>query len=355
MATAPRASYRLQLGPELDLAKAAELADYLAELGVSHLYSSPLLQAAPGSAHGYDVVDPSRWSAELGGEAGFGVLLDALRKHELELLLDVVPNHMSTRAPENRWWWDVLENGPASRASGFFDVDWRGAERHQADRILLPILGKRYGSVLNEGELRLARDEGSFVLQVATQKLPIAPRSVDELLRDAAERAGSPLLEFLAYAHGALPLATNLDPASVERRHSHKEVLRGLLARLCREDPSAALAVDAAIGRWNADPERMHTLLERQNYRLAHWRGAARELDYRRFTDVSELVAVRVEDRRVFAESHGFVLERLARGEIAGLRIDHLDGLRDPRGYLDWIALSAPAGVDRGREDPGDG
>ena len=342
MAHAPRASYRLQLGPDLDFAKAAELADYLQELGVSHLYSSPLLQAAPGSRHGYDVVDPTRWNAELGGEAGFAVLLDGLRKHELELLLDVVPNHMSTHVPENRWWWDVLENGPASRTADFFDVDWRAAGRRQSHRILLPILGKRYGSALYASELRLAREDGAFVLHVAGQKLPIAPRSVDGLLREAAEGAASPLLEFLAHAHGALPRATSLDPASVERRHRHKEVLRGLLARLCREDASAAQAVDRAVARWNAEPERLHALLERQNYRLAHWRGGAEQLDYRRFFDVSELVGMRVEERRVFSESHAFVLEQLARGEIAGLRIDHLDGLRDPRGYLDWVAVCAP-------------
>ena len=338
----PLASYRLQLGPELDFVGAAQLADYLAELGVSHLYVSPALQAAPGSSHGYDVVDPTRLNVELGGESGFRMLLQTLRKHELQILLDVVPNHMATRVPENRWWWDVLENGPASRMSRFFDVDWRAAERKLAHRILLPILARQYGQELASGEIVLERADGAFALRVGGQTLPIAPRSVDALLRHAAQRADSPLLEFLAHAHGSLPLSTEADPESIERRHRHREVLRDLLARACEEDACVDRALDASVARWNADPDRLHALLERQNYRLAHWRSAARELQYRRFVDVSDLVALRVEDPRVFAETHALVLERIAKGEIDGLRIDHVDGLRDPRGYLEWLAAAAP-------------
>jgi (1->4)-alpha-D-glucan 1-alpha-D-glucosylmutase len=338
----PRASYRLQLGPGLDLEAAARLADYLAELGVSHVYCSPILQAGPGSSHGYDVVDPTRVSRELGGESGYRALVQALRKHDLELLLDVVPNHMATHVPENRWWWDVLENGPASRMARFFDVDWRAAERKLSHRILLPILSGQYGQELGRGAFRLARDGGGFALHVADQTLPIAPRSADTLLRHAAERADSALLEFLAHAHGALPLSTEADPERLERRHRHKEVLRALLARLCDEEPGVAAAIEAALVHWNGDPDAMHDLLERQNYRLAHWRTAARELSYRRFFDVSELVALRVEDPRVFAETHAFVLELVAEDEVQGLRVDHVDGLRDPRGYLEWLSSAAP-------------
>ncbi|HTO09590.1 MAG TPA: malto-oligosyltrehalose synthase [Myxococcota bacterium] len=342
MSSEPRAAYRLQLGGALDFEAAAQLVEYLAGLGVSHVYCSPVLQAAPGSAHGYDVVDPSRVSAELGGEAGWRSLVQACGKHELGLLVDVVPNHMATRAPENRWWWDVLENGPASRMARFFDVDWRGAERRLAHRILLPILPSHYGDELALGRLRLARAGGGFTLQAGDQVLPIAPRSVDGLLRDASERVSSPLLEFLAHAHGVLPLSTDADPKRLDRRHRHKEVLRDLLVRLCADEPDAARAIDASVARWNSDPELLHSLLERQNYRLAHWRTAARELSYRRFFDVADLVAVRVEDRTVFAETHAALLERVAAGEIAGLRVDHVDGLRDPRGYLEWLAAAAP-------------
>ncbi|HTO55820.1 MAG TPA: malto-oligosyltrehalose synthase [Myxococcota bacterium] len=338
----PRASYRLQLQAGLDLEAASKLADYLAELGVSHVYCSPILQAGPGSSHGYDVVDPTRVSRELGGESGYRALVQALRKHDLSLLLDIVPNHMATHAPENRWWWDVLENGPASRMARFFDVDWRAAERKLSHRILLPILSGQYGQELGRGAFRLERDGGGFVLHVGDQTLPIAPRSADALLHDASARADSALLEFLAHAHGSLPLSTEADPERLERRHRHKEVLRTLLARLCDEEPRVARAIASALARWNADPDLMHGLLERQNYRLAHWRTAARELSYRRFFDVSELVALRIEDPRVFAETHAFVLELVAEAEVQGLRVDHVDGLRDPRGYLEWLATAAP-------------
>lgn len=339
-----RASYRLQLGPGLGFAGTAELAEYLAALGVSHAYASPLLQAAPDSSHGYDVVDPREFSAGLGGESGWRELQDALQKHGLELLLDLVPNHMATRAPENRWWWDVLENGPASQSAAFFDVDWRAAERKLAHRILLPILPCHYDRALAEGALRLdlADDLGSFVVEAAGRRLPIAPRSIDGLLRAAAGAAQSPELEFLAHAHGSLPLASAADAESSQRRHRHKEVLRGLLARLAREDPQVAASLRAATACWNADPELLHALLERQNYRLAYWRTASHELGYRRFFDVSELIGLRVEDPRVRAATHALVLQHVRRGEIDGLRIDHVDGLRDPQGYLDWLAAQAP-------------
>jgi len=339
-----RATYRLQLGPDLDLQGAAELAEYLAALGVSHLYCSPLLQAASDSEHGYDVVDPRRVSAQLGGEAGYHALLEVLQKHGLDLLLDWVPNHMATRAPENRWWWDVLENGPASQAAAFFDVDWRAAERKLAHRILLPILPRHYGRALEAGELRLAlaEDCGGLVLHAASRTLPIAPRSIDAVLRAAAQAAESSELELVAFSHGTLPLASTADADAAGRRHRHKEVLRRQLARLLREAPRVAAALRGAIERWNADPELLHALLERQNYRLAHWRTASHELGYRRFFDVSELIGLRVEDPRVRAATHAFVLPHVRAGEIDGLRLDHIDGLRDPQGYLDWLAAEAP-------------
>jgi (1->4)-alpha-D-glucan 1-alpha-D-glucosylmutase len=344
--SAPRATYRLQLGAELGLIGAAELAEYLADLGVSHVYTSPILQAAEGSAHGYDVVDPTRVSRALGGESAFRELLDALRKQGLALLLDLVPNHMATSSPENRWWWDMLENGPASQSAAFFDVDWRAAERKLAHRILLPILATHYGRALAAGELRLAlaQDQGGFVLHAGARTLPIAPRSIDALLRAAASAAECSELEFLAHAHGSLPLASAADAEAARRRHRHKEVLRGQLARLVQGTPRVAAALKATVACWNGDPELLHALLERQNYRLAHWRTAAHELGYRRFFDVAGLIGLRVEEPRVREETHAFVLARVRAGEIDGLRIDHVDGLRDPLGYLEWLAESAPNG-----------
>jgi maltooligosyltrehalose synthase len=289
-------TYRVQLRAEFDFDAAAAVADYLSALGVSHLYCSPYLQAAAGSTHGYDVVDPTRVSEELGGEAGHQRLCLALAEHGLGQILDVVPNHMAITGPDNRWWWDVLENGPASRYADTFDVDWAPREERLRNLVLLPILDNHYGRVLEAGELRLGRDGGRFEVSYRAHRMPVAPRSLDEPLRAAAERCGSAELAFLADAFGELPEATATDRESGARRHRDKEVLAGLLARLAGERHEVAAAVDGEVAAINGDADRLDRLLSRQNYRLAWWRLAGRELDYRRFFDVSTLAGLRVED-----------------------------------------------------------
>jgi (1->4)-alpha-D-glucan 1-alpha-D-glucosylmutase len=335
-------TYRVQLRAEFDFDAAAAVADYLSALGVSHLYCSPYLQAAAGSTHGYDVVDPTRVSEELGGEAGHERLCLALAEHGLGQVLDIVPNHMAITGPDNRWWWDVLENGPASRYADTFDVDWAPREERLRNLVLLPILDNHYGRVLEAGELRLGRDGGRFEVSYHEHRMPVAPRSLDEPLRAAAERCGSAELAFLAGAFGDLPEATATDRESVARRHRDKEVLAGLLARLAGERHEVAAAVDSEVAAINGDPDRLDRLLSRQNYRLAWWRLAGRELDYRRFFDVSTLAGLRVEDERVFADTHVRVLDWVSRGLLDGLRIDHPDGLYDPGQYCRRLRAAAP-------------
>ena len=342
MSTEPRATYRVQMRQAFDFDAAANIADYLAALGVSHLYSSPILQASAGSAHGYDVVDPQRANAELGGAEGHARLLTALQRAGLGFVLDVVPNHMAISGRENAWWWDVLENGPSSRYAAYFDVDWDPPEAKLRNTVLMPILGDHYGRVLEAGDIRIAREGGSFVVRYYDHALPVAPRSLDAPLAQAAERCGSDELAFLADAFGQLPLASRTDATSAMRRHRDKEVLRRLLGDLCQRDTAVADAIDATLTELNATPQALDEMLERQNFRLTYWRAAERELDYRRFFDINTLVGLRAEDERVFDDTHALVLRWLADGALDGLRVDHIDGLRDPEAYLRRLRERAP-------------
>jgi (1->4)-alpha-D-glucan 1-alpha-D-glucosylmutase len=338
--TIPRATYRVQLHAGFTFDDAAERIPYLARLGISHLYTSPILQAAPGSTHGYDVIDHSRVNRELGGEAGFDRLTDALRAHDMGLVLDVVPNHMAI-VEGNRWWWDVLEHGPASRFAGHFDVDWDPPEARLRNVILLPILGDHYGRVLEAGGIRLARREGRLTVEVAARSLPLDPRSIGAVIADAAAAAESDELGFIGAALAELPPSTASDAADLERRQRDADVLGARLDELSAE-VELARALDVAVGTVNADPDRLDALLEEQNYRLALWRAASRDLGYRRFFDIDELIGLRMEEENVFRETHALVLDWLTSGRIDGVRIDHPDGLRDPAGYFSRLREAAP-------------
>ena len=329
--------YRLQLHAGFDFGSAAAIAPYLRRLGVSHLYCSPYLQAVPGSTHGYDVIDHGMVNTDLGGAEGLAALDRALRDNGLGQVLDIVPNHMAVAGRDNPWWWDVLENGPASRYAHYFDIDWDPPEHKLAATVLVPVLGDHYGRVLEAGELVLHRVDGSFVVRYHEHEVPVSPRSLDDLLAEAAATSASDDLAFLARAHARLPAATATAPAALTERHHDKEILRRQLDRLCRDQPTVAAAIDAEVARVNADPDRLDALLARQNYRLAYWRTAGRELDYRRFFDINTLVALRVEDPEVFAATHATVRDLLRQRVVDGLRIDHIDGLRDPGGYLERV------------------
>jgi (1->4)-alpha-D-glucan 1-alpha-D-glucosylmutase len=339
---APRATYRLQLHAGFTLADAAALADYLAALGVSHLYSSPVLQAVPGSTHGYDVVDHSRVNDQIGGAAGFKSLVDALRKQGMGLLLDIVPNHMAIVTPYNRWWWDVLENGTRSRYATYFDVDWDPPEARLPNIVLLPVLGDHYGRVLESGGLSIDRAADGFVVRYGDQAWPLSPASVGVVLSAAAERTASDELAFLAGAHERLDAVPHDDVVALRRRHRDKDVLKALVERLCRERPEVAEAVAAEIARINGNADDLDRLLEQQNYRLSFWRTASRDLGYRRFFDVNSLAGLRVEVDRVFRDTHDLALGWVQCGAVDGLRVDHPDGLHDPAGYFRRLQDARP-------------
>jgi (1->4)-alpha-D-glucan 1-alpha-D-glucosylmutase len=340
----PQATYRVQFHPGFGFAQAGELAGYLAELGITHLYCSPYLQAAPGSQHGYDVTDPHRVNAELGGPEAHAAMCAALGDNGLGQILDIVPNHMSIGGPGNPWWWDVLENGPSSQYARYFDVDWEPPEARLRNSVLLPVLGAQYGRVLEAGEIQVAREEAAFVIRYYDHKFPMAPRSLPVLLEPAARQCNSEELAFIADSFSQLPLATAVDRQSVRRRHRDKAVLLNLLGRLLRGHRPCVAAIDKVIAAINRDPAALHGLLERQNFRLAYWRAAGRDLAYRRFFDINTLAGLRMEDPQVFAETHELVLRWVSAGVLDGLRIDHIDGLRDPAQYLRRLREASPGG-----------
>ncbi|HUS21738.1 MAG TPA: malto-oligosyltrehalose synthase, partial [Aeromicrobium sp.] len=340
----PRATYRVQLQPAFGFEAAAGIADYLHRLGVSHFYSSPYLQAAPGSTHGYDVVDPRRVNDELGGPVAHQRFCATLGENDLGQILDIVPNHMAIGGPENPWWWDVLENGPSSRYARFFDVEWDSANPEFRATVLLPVLGDHYGRVLEANELTVSREKATFLVCYADRVFPVAPPALESLLVDAGRSGASEELVFIGESLGRLPASTATDRESMHRRHRGKEVLLQQLRRLLHDHVELATAVDDGVRRLNADVDRLDVFLGWQNYRLAFWRAARDDLDYRRFFDVTTLAGLRMEDEHVFNETHELVGQWLRDGLIDGVRVDHPDGLRDPRQYFERLRNLSPDG-----------
>jgi (1->4)-alpha-D-glucan 1-alpha-D-glucosylmutase len=337
-----RATYRLQLHADFGFDRAAAIADYLAELGISHAYCSPYLQAARGSTHGYDVIAHDRVNVELGGAAANERFVEALTVNALGQVLDIVPNHMAISTAENEWWADVLENGPSSRYAGYFDVEWAPPEARLRNTVLIPVLGDHYGRVLEAGQLVLARVGPDIRLSYAEHRYPLDPRSIGVLIRDAANRCGSDALAFVGDALSELPRPTATDRVSVRRRHRDSTVLRRWLERVLDEEPACAAALDDVVADLNAHRDRLHELLEAQSYRLAWWRSAGRDLGYRRFFDINTLIGLRMEDPQVFEDTHRLFLDWARRGVLDGLRVDHPDGLRDPEGYCERLSTAAP-------------
>ena len=336
----PRATYRVQLHAGFTFDDAAGIVDYLADLGVSHLYCSPFLQAAPGSTHGYDVVDHHRLNVELGGEPAYERLCAALDARGMSQLVDIVPNHMAISGRENAWWWDVLENGPSSRYAGYFDIDWDPPEERMRMRVLVPVLGDQVGRCIDRGEISLIRNGASFEFRYFDHAFPVSPRSFNDFLTAVGMRIHSDALVRVAIEFGRLPHSLASDRESVEKRHDDKEVLRGRLAELF-EAKAVTAAVDEAIDAFNRDPDAIDDLLERQNYRLAFWKVAGQDLDYRRFFDITTLIALRSENLFVFADTHEKIVDLIRAGKVTGLRIDHVDGLRDPAAYLHLLDQAA--------------
>ncbi|WP_303854204.1 malto-oligosyltrehalose synthase [Salinicola salarius] len=323
-----RATVRLQLHADFTFDDACRQVDYYAELGISHFYLSPFLASRAESAHGYDGIDPTRVDSELGGEAGLGRLVEALHAADMGILADIVPNHLAVGS-ENPWWQDVLAHGRASEYARFFDIDW---EQSGADgKLLLPFLGDRYVQVLEDGELTLAWDaeRAAFFVVYHEHRFPLNPAHTSALLASAAADAD-------ADRDGLQPERVRSSEISHEERRGDDPLIAATLAR---HDPATE------EGR-----ARLHALLERQAYRLAYWRTANDALNWRRFFDITELVGVRVEDESVFDLSHAYVLSLVERGWIDGLRIDHIDGLADPRGYALRLRARLDAIAERRQE-----
>jgi len=329
LAGLPRATLRLQFHRGFTLDDATRLIPYAARLGVSHLYASPLFTARPGSTHGYDVIDPNRVNPELGSEAALRRLVTALRANGMGLILDIVPNHMAVGGGHgsggNAWWQDVLEWGRASPYAAFFDIDWQPPVRYLRGKVLAPFLGRPYAQCLAAGEIGLVFDaeEGRLVATYFEHAFPLAPRDYPAVFGegDAALAAIVRPLAGLSSSRRLVTAARNVAAATRQR-------LR---------DPTLAPAIARALARFDTrSPEgqaRLHNVLERQAYRLAWWR-AAEDINWRRFFDIIGLAGLRVEQPAVFEATHAGVLRLYAEGLIDGVRVDHIDGLADPAGYL---------------------
>jgi (1->4)-alpha-D-glucan 1-alpha-D-glucosylmutase len=337
----PLATYRLQLHSEFGFDAAAELADYLRDLGVSHVYCSPYLQAAPGSKHGYDVVDHHKVNEELGGSDGHDRFCKRLGECNLGQVLDIVPNHMAISGRRNRLWWDVWENGPSSRYAPFFDINWHPRDVKLQNKLLVPVLDDHYGRVLNRGELKVQRRGAEFFVAYHDNEFPLSPRSLGMILNSTGKETGSDYLTFLSDAITNLPVATATDRASKTIRQRGKTVIKRLLEQLLNDTPFIAEAIDTTINAVNKDVDQLDRILEQQNYRLAFWQTAKQELPYRRFFDVNTLVGLRLENPRVFADTHALILRWLQEGTLDGIRIDHPDGLQDPKKYFDRLRTRA--------------
>jgi (1->4)-alpha-D-glucan 1-alpha-D-glucosylmutase len=337
----PSSTYRLQLHSGFTFDDAAAIADYLKALGISHVYCSPYLQAVPGSMHGYDVVDPKMPNQELGGEEGFARFCRRLDELGLGQILDVVPNHMAI-GPHNRYWWDVLENGPSSRYADWFDIDWQSSEVKLQNKILVPVLGDQYGRVLSGGQIKLEGDSAGFRVRYLDHLFPLAPRSLSKVLWKAAAYARNDMLNFLADSFSRLPVPESIDRSVAMARHRDKTVIYSLLSRLCEEQKDACDDISRALNELNGAIDELDEILNQQNYRLAYWRTADQELGYRRFFDVNTLIGLRSEQEHVFLATHCRILEWLQSGVLDGVRVDHPDGLRDPKQYFERLRSRAP-------------
>jgi (1->4)-alpha-D-glucan 1-alpha-D-glucosylmutase len=335
----PLSTYRLQLNASFTFDHAAAIAGYLEDLGISHVYCSPYLQAAPGSMHGYDVVDHQKVNEELGGEEGHQRFCRRLSEIQLGQVLDIVPNHMAI-GHENRYWWDVLENGPSSRYATWFDIDWHSSEVKLQNKVLIPVLGDQYGRTLATGQIQIEQQGAEIRVRYADHLFPLAPRTLAAILQKAASSLHDDTLGFIADSLSRLPSPEANDPASIHERHRDKDVIFGLLAR-CAARKDVSMAITQAIMAINSDIDALDDLLNQQNYRLAYWRTADQELGYRRFFDVNSLIGLRMERPHVFDATHCRIFEWIDSGVLDGIRVDHPDGLRDPKQYFDRLRSRA--------------
>jgi (1->4)-alpha-D-glucan 1-alpha-D-glucosylmutase len=345
----PSSTYRLQLGPALPFRAAMDALPYLERLGAGALYVSPVLKARPGSTHGYDICDHTSINPDLGTADDLGRLAESAAQRGMGLVTDIVPNHVGVDPTVNLWWREVLENGPCSSYAEYFDIDWEPVTPHLRQKVLLPILGEQYGTVLERGELRLSFHDGQLWVHYFDHQLPVNPRQAPTVLslavphlEAAVGSTSQELTEFLSILTGLsnLPPYTDTSAESIATREREKGVLRQRLLRLVDESAATVQAIETAVQQANGTPgspesfDTLHALLEAQPYRLASWRTAMDEINYRRFFDINDLAGVRVEHETVFQATHARIAEWIAAGWIRGLRVDHPDGLFDPSGYF---------------------
>jgi glycogen operon protein len=355
-------TYRLQLHGDFGFKQALQALDYLSELGITDVYTSPLLAAVAGSKHGYDVVDHNCVNHELGSEEDFIAFSEGLKARGMGLLLDWVPNHMGIAGGHNRMWEDVLENGPNSRYAEHFDIDWQPARQDLCNRVLLPILGDQYGEVLERGELTLRFEDEKFRLAYFERRLPLGPKTLIPVLELVGTRTGlgeedaaQSELESILSALRHLPAPSDTRPEDKKERAREKEIIRQRFARLQAESNEVQAALKSALAELNGTPgiassfDALDRILSAQSYRLASWRVAAEEINYRRFFDINDLAALRMEVQAVFDEAHTLLFKWLEEGRVSALRLDHTDGLYDPRAYFE--ALQHKFGSEEGRSE----
>ncbi len=345
----PRATYRIQFNAQFTFKDAEALIPYLQDLGISDIYASPILKAFPGSTHGYDITDHSQLNPELGTRADFDQFVAGLHAHGMKLIVDVVPNHMGIAENSNAWWNDVLENGRSSAYASYFDIDWTPVKPELAGKVLIPILGDQYGQVLEAGQIQLAYQDGAFCLRYGPHQLPLAPGTYTQILtlpaaglKETLGETAEPVIELqsILTAISYLPGRSEADTAKIAERMREKEVIKRRIAALYNTNPEVQSAFAETITQFNGQVGAPHSfdlldeLINTQPYRMAYWRVAAEEINYRRFFDINTMAAIRVELLEVFNDTHHLIFDLIASGQISGLRIDHPDGLWNPPEYF---------------------
>ena len=338
----PRATYRVQLNKSFTFKDVTAIVPYLASLGISHVYCSPYFKSRAGSVHGYDVVDHNQLNPEIGTREDFENFVTALRSHNMGHILDIVPNHVGIMGSDNEWWMDVLENGQASRYADYFDIEWSPANPVLKGKVLVPVLGGAYGDVLAKGELvlRFERERGSFAVFYHEHRMPIDPQTYPLIIDRILARTYSGELENLRRGFMSLPDRHDPTDEQIAQRDEAKETLKRRFIALCGNEPPVCEAIESVVQSFAGIPDNnesfdaLHELLEVQSYRLASWRVAPDDINYRRFFDVNDLAGLRVENLTVFENTHRLLFELVGAGLIDGLRVDHPDGLRDPGQYF---------------------
>jgi (1->4)-alpha-D-glucan 1-alpha-D-glucosylmutase len=366
--TIPRATYRLQLNREFTFVQAKAIVPYLSALGISHCYISPILKARPGSMHGYDIVDHNSLNPEIGSPEDFDAFVSALHEHDMGLILDIVPNHMGVMGSDNAWWMDVLENGEASAYACFFDIDWHPLKDELQSKVLVPVLHDHYGAVLESGELKLGfhPERGEFDISYRNHRFPLNPKVYPRILQRATgkltEKLGDENLDLLEFqslitAFGHLPSRQEVSSDRMVERNRDKEINKRRLSEVCARAPEIGAAIDEAVESINgtpADPksfDELHELIKAQAFRLANWRVASDDINYRRFFDTNDLAGICMENETVFEATHRLILKFVADGKVDGLRIDHPDGLYDPTQYFERLRNRIAAAINNSKNE----